>query len=213
MNLDALYASINDATNRNYPHVSLVELIGQNSEKTPETIAVLCDDARLTYAELDQRSEAVANYLFSLGVRNGDLVGLCCDRYIDTPVLLLGILKCGAGYVPLDPEYPVDRLAYMVENSQLKHIVANTNQVELTNQFEAPVTVIDQRWDEAFAAPPREIPHQNPSEDVAYVIYTSGSTGLPKGVVVQHAAVVNLLLSMSEQPGFSADDRILATTT
>lgn len=208
-----MYKSINEQSKRDYPTQTIHDCVRSACLLTPEKVAVLSGNDVLTYQELDQRSEAVANYLYQQGVRAGDLVGLCSDRYVDTPVLLLGILKSGAGYVPLDPDYPIDRLAYMVENSQLKRIIANTNQRELARNFDVPTLVIDKCWDAALAAGRRPDQTCRPREDVAYVIYTSGSTGKPKGVVVQHQAVVNFLLSMQELPGFRDSDRLLATTT
>ena len=210
------YDQINNETRRDFPDVSLHALIQQQCKETPNAIASLDDGQQLTYAQLDQKSDQLAAFLNSQGIGRGDLVGLCCDRNADTPALLVGIMKSGAGYVPLDPEYPVDRLVYMVENSEVKHIVAHSAQNRLTEQFNVPTTVVDRDWDkvtntekstEATSSP------IDPQSDVAYVIYTSGSTGKPKGVMVPHRSAVNMLWSMIEWPGFTCQDRILATTT
>ena len=143
MNIEQTYQQINDRTKRDYPQKGLHEVIALQARKTPDAVAVVSGDKTQTYRQLDQRSNELANYLRSQGIGRGDLVGLCCNRDIDTPALLVGIMKSGAGYVPLDPDYPVDRLVYMVENSEVKHIVAHLAQSELTNQFDAPVTVVD----------------------------------------------------------------------
>ncbi len=214
MNLGNFYDTLNAKTHRDYPTESLLALIARTCRETPQKIAVLDQHESQTYAELNTKSNELANYLRSLGIGKGDLVGLCCDRNVDLPMLLVGIMKSGAGYVPLDPDYPVDRLTYMVEDSAVKHVVANTNQLHLTQRFDVPITVADRDWEKVCSSgahdPELEI---DPNSDVAYVIYTSGSTGKPKGVLVPHGAVVNMLCSMTEWPGFSANDRILATTT
>ena len=214
MNIEQTYQQINDRTKRDYPQKGLHEVIALQASKTPDAVAVVSGDKTQTYRQLDQRSNELANYLRSQGIGRGDLVGLCCNRDIDTPALLVGIMKSGAGYLPLDPDYPVDRLVYMVENSEVKHIVAHLDQSELTNQFDAPVTVVDRDWNNVAAAGDGAVNIQaKPATDIAYVIYTSGSTGKPKGVQVQHRSAVNFLSGMVEAPGFTASDRILATTT
>ena len=214
MDLKQLYKQINDATIRDYPVSSLHDMISVQCCTNPDAIAVLDDQASQTYAELDRKSNELANYLQLLGIGTGDLVGLCCDRNVDTPAMLVGIMKSGAGYVPLDPDYPVDRLIYMVENSEVKHVIGNENQLPLLEKFDTPFTVAERDWDKVAAAG-SEAPQAktDPAKDIAYVIYTSGSTGKPKGVVVQHSAASNFLCSMAQSPGFTPDDRILATTT
>lgn len=214
MDVRAYYDKINDATKRDYPVESLDALIRQQCELTPDSIAVLDREGKQTYRELNERSDELARYLNSLGIGNGDLVGLCCNRSVEMPSLLVGILKSGAGYVPLDPDYPVDRLVYMVENSEVKHIIAHQAQTHLSDQFDVPVTVVDQEWERVAAAQtPGKRGASDPRNDIAYVIYTSGSTGKPKGVLVPHSSAVNMLWSMIEWPGFTSNDRILATTT
>ena len=214
MNLQEIYNQVNEATQRDFPQQSLHEVIAAQASKTPDAIAVLSGDQTQTYRQLDERSNELANYLCSKGIGQGDLVGLCSNRDVDTPALLLGIMKSGAGYVPLDPDYPVDRLVYMVENSEVKLVIAHLDQSDLTDKFDAPVTVVDRDWDKIAAAGNSAISaNVEPETDIAYVIYTSGSTGKPKGVQVQHRAAVNFLYGMLEAPGFTASDRILATTT
>ena len=214
MNIKKIYKQLNDVTKRDFPQKALHEVIAQQAFKTPNSIAVVSGDQTQTYQQLDQRSNQVANYLRGQKVGTGDLVGLCCNRDVDTPALLIGIMKSGAGYVPLDPDYPVDRLAYMVENSEVKHVIAHLDQADLVSDFSVPTTFVDQDWDTIAAAGDKPFKAKvKPKTDIAYVIYTSGSTGKPKGVQVQHRAAVNLLFSMIETPGFTADDRILATTT
>lgn len=214
MNAEQIHEKLNSQTKRDFPSESLHALITKQAVKTPDKIAVLAGDQTQTYAELNRRSDQIANYLCSVGIGRGNLVGLCCNRDVDMPALLVGIMKAGAGYVPLDPDYPVERLAYMVENSGLSHILAHSDQSTIVEQFETRTTFVDHDWDSIASVDSRDLPSRcDPTSDVAYVIYTSGSTGRPKGVLVPHSAAVNMLWSMLEWPGFTTQDRILATTT
>ena len=210
----AIYDLINRPTDRDYPQVPLDQLIAEQCERTPDAIAVLGGDVVMTYSQLNEKSDRVASYLVQQGIKPGDLVGLCCNRDVDTPAMLVGIMKSGAGYVPLDPDYPAERLAYMVEDSGLRHILAHGDQQQLVDTFKVPNTLIDRDWNQIEAATAVvDVPAIDTKKHIAYVIYTSGSTGRPKGVMVPHRAAVNFVLSMKECPGFSAEDRIMATTT
>ena len=130
-----IYKAINQ-TEREFPELLLHHVIDRRCEESPDAIAVLFDDQQLTYSQLRTRSNQLARYLRDQGVGRGDLVGVCCERNLDVPVLLLGIMKSGAGYVPLDPEYPVDRLEYMVENSGIRHVVGHSQQSQLIERFD-----------------------------------------------------------------------------
>jgi len=118
MNLKKFYAQINDSFQREIPDVSLHMLIGSSCDQNPDAIASLDMHSQLSYAELNEKSDRLAAWLNSQGIGHGDLVGLCCERDANTPAWLVGILKSNAGYVPLDPDYPVDRLTYMVQDSR-----------------------------------------------------------------------------------------------
>ena len=210
----AIYDAINASTVREYPDVTLDQLITSQCEATPDAVAVLGGHDVHTYRQLNEKSDRVAAYLVEQGVKPGDLVGLCCNRDVDTPAMLVGIMKSGAGYVPLDPDYPVDRLAYMVEDSGCRHILAHQDQQQLVESFKVPTTLIDRDWNRIESATTNvDLPSIDTKDHIAYVIYTSGSTGRPKGVMVPHRAAANMLFSMQEWPGFCAEDRILATTT
>ncbi|TWU67119.1 Polyketide synthase PksJ [Crateriforma conspicua] len=213
------YQRINAPTVRDFPQLPVHALIDQVCERRPDAIAVLSGDDTQTYRQLKAKSDQLADHLRRHGVGLGDLVGLCSNRDVDTPALLLGILKSGAGYVPLDPEYPPDRLRLMVEDSGLGHIVSHRQQATLIGSFDVENTVVDD-WSALANDSDNHTVTKLPAagdidleSDVAYVIYTSGSTGKPKGVMVQHQAMLNLLSSMLESPGFAEQDRLLATTT
>ena len=214
------YDAVNLVTEREIPNVHLHRVIDQVCEERPDAIAVLCPLGQKTYAELKAESDAVAAFLAARGIQNGDLVGLCCERNYQLPSLLLGIMKSGAGYVPLDPEYPLERLEYMVQDSKAKFVLAHAPQSSIVSQFGVPVAYADEEWDSIAqhgtnhtTAPTDSSTGNDPATDTAYVIYTSGSTGKPKGVQLPHRAVVNFLVGMMESPGFTPQDRTLATTT
>ncbi len=216
MDLKKIYSDINQETKFEYPNVSLTHAIGQISQQYPDRIAVISDDnyGAMTYARLEQRSNQLANWLRVQGVGKGDLVGVCVRRDSRMIAWLLGVMKVGAGYVPLDPEYPADRLAYMVEDSGLCHLVTDSSHLETVENFDRPITNVDvQHREIAAAGDDCPILAIEPATDVAYVIYTSGSTGKPKGVLVPHRGVVNMALGLLEPLSFSMDDSMLATTT
>jgi amino acid adenylation domain-containing protein len=186
------------------------ELIEAQVASTPDAVAVEMEGVTLTFAQLDARANGLARRLHDAGVSRGALVGLCVDRSPDMVVGVLGILKAGGAYVPLDPAYPVDRLEFMVRDSKMRALVIQ-RKVRAELAIEAP-QVIEIDGIEPAASIAEDERAATP-EDPAYVIYTSGSTGVPKGVLVPHRAVVNLLASVREEPGMTSDDVVLAVTT
>ncbi len=192
------------------------DLIAAQMLRTPGAVAVQQDGAVVTYADLDTRANRLAHHLRSLGAARGTLVGLCLDRTPDLLVGLLAILRSGAGYVPLDPSYPVDRLAFMARDAALAVLLTDAHQATALALPAAAVVRIDADAAAIAACPSTPLPIGIASarpDDIAYVIYTSGSTGRPKGVLVPHCAVVNLLCSVQREPGLSAEDVVLAITT
>jgi amino acid adenylation domain-containing protein len=204
----ALLASFN-ATYLEHDRTLRVDtLIAAQAAATPDAIAVAAGGTRLSYRELDTRANALALLLRERGVGVGELVGLCCGRNAHMLVVLLGILKSGAGYVPLDPALPHQRLEFMAQDAQLRFVATDAS-VEGNWPFQAaqPIAVDALAPSEAAPAPATGV------DDVAYVIYTSGSTGVPKGVRVPHRSVVNLLASLRTTPGMTARHRVLSVTT
>lgn len=190
--------------------------------RAPARVALRHRDIAWSYAEVDARADDIARRLRALGVHAGALVGLALPRGPDMVAALLGILKAGAGYVPLDPAFPAERLAYMVGDAGLAALVTVAADAARFDLRGRPVLVLDApgalaaagagAGDDDAALPGRGV-GAGGGEAVAYVIYTSGSTGRPKGVQVPHRAVVNFLLAMQARPGIGADDRLLAVTT
>ena len=214
MNVEEFYKEVND-TSVDYPvGAGLHQLMAETAKKLEDKIAVVCEDQSVTYEQFENQSNRFANYLIGIGVQKGDLVGVCCDRNQDLPVILNGILRSGAGYVPLDPDYPSDRLTYMVEDAGLKHVVAHRGQLARTKQFNVQVHDYESLQTE-IQSQPDSMPtiSVDVDNDIAYVIYTSGSTGKPKGVLVPHRSVVNLMYAFQRIPGFTSEDRFIATTT
>lgn len=192
------------------------ELIERQVLLTPNHSAIRWAGASLTYSALNARANRIARTLRKMGVASGALVGLHMDRCPDMVAAMLGILKAGAAYVPLDPAYPQERLKYMTENAKLVALVTHAS---IANSFAFPraqTLSLDEDALLLMAQSAADIPSDAKfarPQDSAYVIYTSGSTGEPKGVLVPHRAVVNFLETMAREPGMNAKDRIVAVTT
>jgi amino acid adenylation domain-containing protein len=185
-------------------------------DRAPDRIAMRAGAIALSYGELEGRANRIAHLLRGHGVRRGSLVGIAVDRGVDMLAALLGILKAGAAYVPLDPQFPPGRLAYMAADAGLAMLLTSRAHAGHFDLRGRPVVQLDDDAGELAAASDTRIGRDDGSalpEDVAYVIYTSGSTGRPKGVRVPHRAVSNFLASMVREPGLDARDRLLAVTT
>ncbi len=180
-------------TKREYPKDKCIhELFEEQAEKTPDAIAVVFEDEQLTYRELNGKANQLAHYLRKLGVEPGVLVGICVERSLEMVIGLLGILKAGTAYVPLDPQYPKERLKFMLEDTRASIIVTQRRLRDRLPSHEATVVYLDDET--AWATEPDENPVAAiRPENLLYVMYTSGSTGTPKGVSVVHRGVVRLV--------------------
>lgn len=197
---------------QSYPKdVCIHHLFEQQVAQTPERLAVACAGEMLSYRELDSRADSLARKLRKAGIRCGALVGLCVERSVDLLVSLLGILKAGAAYVPLDATHPPRRLAQILQETQMSVIVAHAHlAVRLPHHSGRIIT--PELVDLVNGAEREDTrPNADPNQ-LAYIMYTSGSTGAPKGVAVEHRSVVNFLCSMKKRPGFTADDVLVAVT-
>jgi amino acid adenylation domain-containing protein len=202
-----------NATHMSYPDCRLDELVAAQAAATPDRVAIAVDGAGLTYGELDERANRLAQHLRQLGVAPGKLVGLCLERTLDLHVAALGIWKAGGAYVPLDPGYPAERLRFMLEDSSALVVITQTELLDALPATAAELVCLDRAWP-AIAALDARVPDPAAArEDVAVVIYTSGSTGRPKGVETPHCALVNLMSSVQRDLALGADDTFLATTT
>ncbi|MET7798190.1 amino acid adenylation domain-containing protein [Streptomyces decoyicus] len=188
------------------PAGAIHERVAARAAATPDATAVSCGQDALTYRELDERANQLAHHLLALGAGPDLLVGLSVERSTQMAIGLLGILKSGAAYVPLDPAYPGDRLEYMLRDCGAKLLVTHRGLRDRLPAAEAVVVDLDRDGTE-ISRLPRTAP-QVPATgaDLAYVIYTSGSTGRPKGVAVEHHTVLNLLANCQPAYGFDEGD-------
>jgi len=181
-------------TRTNYPSNACIhQLFEVQVERTPNAVAAVFGSEQLTYRGLNHRANQLAHHLQGLGVGSETCVGICVERSLDILVGLLGILKAGAAYLPLDPAYPQERLTFMLEDAQVPVLLTQQRQVEKLPSHRAKVVCLDTDWD-AINRESQENPISSVTADnLAYVMYTSGSTGRPKGVSVIHRGVVRLV--------------------
>ena len=197
----------------NYPKEQcLHQLFEQQVDKTPEAIAVIFEEAQLTYQQLNQRANQLAHHLIKLGVGADVLVGICVERSLEMLVGLLGILKAGGAYVPLDPDYPQERIAFMLEDAAVPVLLTQQKLVGTLPSHQGQVLCLDSNWNQ-IAQQSQENPHsQITSENLIYTIYTSGSTGKPKGAMNIHKALCNRLLWMQDTYQLTSGDRVVQKT-
>lgn len=195
------------------PSTRVDHLISAQAERTPTAIAAVHGSRSLSYLDLDRQSSRAAAALRERGVARGSLVGVHLERSLDMLVVVIAVMKAGAAYVPLDPDFPAERLGHMVEDAGVALVVTQQSLADVAPRGDylgvdaAQLLGPDARADGLDLADPGD------GSDLVYVLYTSGSTGMPKGVAVEHRNVVNFLLSMQDEPGMTPQDRIVAVTT
>lgn len=202
-----------NATQRDYPEEqTLVHMFEAQVLRTPDATAVESKTGRLTYHDLNERSNQLAHHLKKLGVGPEVVVGLFAERSLEMVIAMYGIIKAGGAYVPLDPEYPIDRVEFMMADTDIPVLITQQHLTERLPQYDAEVIILDADWDQ-IAKESKENPKAAASgKNAAYVIYTSGSTGKPKGVVNEHNGIVNRLIWMQEEYALTPDDRVLQKT-
>ncbi|HET6846195.1 MAG TPA: amino acid adenylation domain-containing protein, partial [Anaerolineales bacterium] len=183
--------------------------IEAQARRTPEAIAVQQEGQRLTYRELEERANRLAHYLRRRGVVPGVVVGLCLERSLNLIVGLLGILKSGGAYLPLDADYPTDRLDYMLRDSQVRVLVTQQDQLPRLPATNPHTICLDSEWDQIARCSDNVIEGTDALDNLAYVIYTSGSTGHPKGVMIEHRSIANYVRAITDLVGVTAHDRVL----
>ncbi|MDZ8030713.1 non-ribosomal peptide synthetase [Nostoc sp. DedSLP04] len=173
--------------------ICIHQLFEYQVEKTPQQIAVIFEDKQVSYQELNQRANQLAHYLQTLNVKPEVLVGICLERSLEMIVGLLAILKAGGAYVPLDPAYPSERLALMLEDSQLSILLTQQNLLSKLPEHQAHIVCLDSDKEVIIQQSQENLTCLATDKNLSYVIYTSGSTGKPKGVAIEHHSTVALL--------------------
>ncbi|MDY7007237.1 MAG: amino acid adenylation domain-containing protein [Cyanobacteriota bacterium] len=175
------------------------QLFEEQVEKTPDAVAVNFEEKKLTYSELNAKANQLAQYLQKLGVKPETHLGICVERSLEMVVGILGILKAGAAYVPLDSSYPSERLAYMISDAQVSVLVTQESLVTSLPKHQAQVVCLDKDWEAIAQLPTENLAKVAQPENLGYIIYTSGSTGKPKGVAMSQRALVNLIIWQQQE--------------
>jgi amino acid adenylation domain-containing protein len=201
-------------TKADYPKDKCIhQLFEEQVLKTPDAVAVVFEDTQLTYAELNEKANQLAHYLQSLGVKPETLVGICVERSLEMIIGLLGILKAGGAYVPFDPEYPQERLAFMLQDTQAHILLTQAKLLESLPENKAKLICLDTDWKMISKESKENIKSGVKPDNLAYVIYTSGSTGTPKGVMIRHHAVINLIDWVNKVFSVGRKDKLLFVTS
>ena len=193
-----LVNSLND-TKADFPSGECIhELFEAQVKLTPDAIAVVYKDDRLTYSELNAKANQLAHYLRKLGARPEAVVGICVEPSLNMLVGIIGILKAGAVYLPLDPTHPAQRLAFIMEDAQASILVSQKQLVARIPQFQVSVVCLDTDSDIMAQESNEDFTSGVRPDNLAYIIYTSGSTGTPKGVTIKHSSPINLLQGLKQ---------------
>ncbi|MBI5649976.1 MAG: amino acid adenylation domain-containing protein [Chloroflexi bacterium] len=186
------------------------ELFKDQVARAPDAIALTLGDAQMTYRELNARANQLANHLRAMGIAPETIVAICVERSFEMIVAVLGVLKAGGAYLPLDPTYPADRLAFVLEDSGAPILITQANLVShFTFQVSARVLCLDAEWDVIARTDDSKLASAATPDNLAYVIYTSGSTGKPKGTLLEHRGLSNLITEYARAFGIGASSRVL----
>jgi len=200
-------------TKNDYPWDKTIhQLFEEQVERTPDDIAVVFGQQKLTYTQLNQQTNQLAYYLRELGINSEKLVAICLDRSLDLVVGLLGIMKAGGAYVPLDSSYPTARLQFMLEDSQPSVLITEANKKDLFSYYSGYSLYMDIEAENLSKNPVTNPKVLVSPKDLMYVIYTSGSTGQPKGVMNTHQSLVNRITWMQNKYQLKTNDRVLQKT-
>ena len=192
-------------------NISIDILIKCQKEKHPDKIAISCNGENITYNDLYKSYNQFASFLLKTGIVSGDVVAISMDRSIDMVISMLGLLKIGAAYIPLDLKYPIDRKRFLIEDSKAKAIIIDSIENNVTAEYTKTI-VFNSFWINRELFDIKDVGDKIMPNNLAYILYTSGSTGNPKGVQIQQKSLINLLLSIQIQPGISEEDSLLAVT-
>ncbi|QJB31967.1 non-ribosomal peptide synthase/polyketide synthase [Chitinophaga oryzae] len=177
--------------------ITFADLFEAQANRSPEAIAVAFENNTLTYRELNERANCLAHYLRSRRVKAGTLVPVCMERSLDMVVSILGILKAGGAYVPVEPDFPEDRIRFMLEDTDASNIITLSKYADRVQAVPADIILLDDDWNDIKVNGKENIPGITRAEHPVYVIYTSGSTGQPKGVVVTHGNLADYIAGLT----------------
>ena len=195
-------------TQADYPQdLCIHQLFEMQADRTPDAVALVFGEERVTYRELNLRSNQLARYLQKMGVGAEVLVGLCCGRSLDLIVGMLGILKAGGAYLILDPSYPAERSSFILKDAQLSVVLTQQQWVENLRSPNLQIVCLDTDWEMISQEIADNPTSAVTAENLVYAIYTSGSTGKPKGVEIEHGSLLNLVFWHQREFGVSAGDR------
>jgi amino acid adenylation domain-containing protein len=201
-----------NATAMEYPRTGAHHLVEAQVDAAPDAVALAFEGREVSYRELDRRANQLARYLQRRGAKPGERIGISTDRSIGMVVAALAVMKSGAAYVPLDPTYPKDRLAFIAADAGILLLLTQESLAAEAEGLCAQRVRLDADWPTIAAESDARL-DVVAAESIAYVLYTSGSTGKPKGVRIPHRALANFLTTMRAEPGFTASDRLLAVTS
>lgn len=194
-----------------YPKSTLHELFTERAQTNPNAIAIEYENKQVSYSELAEKINQIANYLWNQGLRPSQIVAVSLDRSPELIASLFAVLQCGASYIPIDTLYPEARINLMMEDAGASFYIGLKSKETFSNDIIA--LSISAILKAIVNSPKEPLTVKTPTESGAYIIYTSGSTGKPKGVHVTHCNVINLVYSMAKEPGICATDKIFALTT
>ena len=191
---------------------TILDLFASQVLKSPDAVAIEFEGRKLSYKELDIKSNQLAHYLIRNGLKPESPVPICIDRSLEMVIGIFGVIKSSEAYVPIDPALPKDRIDYMVEDTKANFVICSSK-TEHNFGGEISRVIIDKEMESILKMSSEAIPNSQLPDNLAYIIYTSGSTGRPKGVMIEHRNVVNFLASMSKNVEFDASSSLLSVTT
>lgn len=186
------------------------KLFEEQVERTPEKTAIVFEDKELTYRELNEKSNQLARLLREKGVKSNSIVGIMINRSLEMIIGIMGIIKSGGSYLPIDPDFPENRIKYVLNDSNVDIVITNSS-LKPKVYTDSNVILIDEIKNSDFST--KNLENINKPEDLIYVIYTSGSTGNPKGVMLTHRSVINFIKGVTDKIGFSSNKTIISLTT
>jgi len=211
----ALYQQLNDSARDYDTDKTIPQAFYEAVAKFPDRIALSSEEGEMTYAELNERTNQVAHMLRERGIEKGDFIGIVMGRCLDTVISLMGIMKAGGVYVPIDPEYPEDRIRYQIADSGSPYIITRPEYLDKLQEILSGDEMAGTRFKEilliedSLAYDKSDVELITSADDLCYVIYTSGSTGRPKGALLKHRGIINLVEWGRERYGFNETDVVL----